>query len=124
MNASDELVEVNKFADNYYGTPKSFVNDSLSNGNNIITAIDVNGAFNVRKAFPQAHLIFIEPPSLEDLKKRLEGRGTETDEAIQKRLDIASSEIAKKDQFDVCVITDNIEDAVLEIANYIKKFLK
>lgn len=123
MNANGELVEINKFADNYYGTPKCFVNDNLSLGNSIITAIDVNGAFNVRKAFPQAHLIFIEPPSLEDLKNRLEGRGTETKDSIQKRLDIASSEIAMKDQFDISVVNDNIEDAVLEISNYIKKFI-
>lgn len=118
---NNELVEFNEFAGNFYGTPKKYVVDMLEQGKDIITAIDVHGAQNVKLAFSDAHLIFIEPPSLEVLKQRLINRGTESSEYIEQRLAIVGSELQKKDLFDICIINDNLEEALQELIDYINK---
>lgn len=124
MIENNELVEFNEFAGNFYGTPKAFAEEQLKDGNNIITAIDVNGAENVKKAFPDAHLIFIEPPSIDELRNRLINRGTESEEYIEKRLAIVQSELDKKGQFEVVFVNDEIKKCCEQITSYIIDFLK
>lgn len=116
-----QLVEWNEYADNIYGTPKKFVEKNLQSGNNVVTCIDVNGAFNVQKVFPNAQLIFIKPPSIEELKNRLLSRGTETPEQVEKRLNILESELQCVSKFDYCIINDCLDDAVNELFEIISK---
>lgn len=124
MIENNELVEYNEFAENFYGTPKAFAKEMLEAGENIITAIDVHGAENVKREFPQAHLIFIEPPSLDELRKRLINRGTESSDYIEKRLAIVQSELDKKPLFDVSFVNDDLKKTCEQITSYIQQFLK
>ncbi len=105
---------------NYYGTSRQEVEDKL-HSNNIIFEIDVAGARNVKKMLPQALLIFIQPPSWEDLEKRLIGRGSETPETIHTRLQTAQKELEQIDFFDYCVVNDRIDDTVEELWQLINK---
>ena len=86
MINKEELVEWAEFCDNYYGTPKSYIEDKINKGKDVILEIEVQGALQVKKIYPEAILIFIIPPSLTELKNRLLKRGTETSEIIEKRL--------------------------------------
>ena len=113
--SKDEFLEWAEFSGNHYGTKKAFVQDCLNNGANLILEIDTKGALNVKKIMPEAELIFIAPPSLEELEARLRGRHTETEEAIQKRLASIKLEIENSKQFDYKVINDTVENAVKEL---------
>ena len=113
--SNDEFLEWAEFSGNYYGTKKAFVQDCLNNGENLILEIDTKGALNVKKIMPEAELIFIAPPSVEELEARLRGRHTETEEAIQKRLASIKLEIENSKQFDYKVINDTVENAVKEL---------
>ena len=124
----DELVSQNGFLEwacvhgNSYGTLRSRVQDHMNAGGQVILEIDVQGAFQVKKAMPEAHLIFIEPPSLEELERRLRGRGTETEEVICKRMKTAEVELAQKMENDVQVVNDELERATDELVSYIGSF--
>ena len=98
--------------DNLYGTPKDMVMNRLEKGRNVILDIDVQGGLQVKRAMPEAVLIFILPPSLAELRRRLEGRGTETAEKIEKRLGQALNEIRLIGEYDYYVVNDDIEEAV------------
>ena len=98
--------------DNYYGTPKDMVLKRLERGRNVILDIDVQGGLQVRKAMPEAVLIFILPPSLAVLRSRLEGRGTETPEVIEKRLSKAVNEIKLIGEYDYMIVNDDRDEAV------------
>ena len=98
--------------DNLYGTPKDMVLNRLERGRNVILDIDVQGGLQVKKAMPEAVLIFILPPSLAELRRRLEGRGTETAEKIEKRLGQALNEIRLIGEYDSYVVNDDLEEAV------------
>ena len=124
MIDNNELVEYNEFAENFYGTPKAFAKEMLEKGESILCAIDVNGAENVKKEFPEAKLIFVEAPSLDELKARLLKRGTESPEYIEKRLAIVQSELDKKGQFDAVFVNDDLKKCADEITSYIQQFLK
>ena len=113
--SNDEFLEWAEFSGNHYGTKKAFVQDCSNNGENLILEIDTKGALNVKKIMPEAELIFIAPPSLEELEARLRGRHTETEEAIQKRLASIKLEIENSKQFDYKVINDTVENAVKEL---------
>ena len=113
--SNNEFLEWAEFSGNHYGTKKAFVNDCLNNGENLILEIDTKGALNVKKIMPEAELIFIAPPSLEELEARLRGRHTETEDAIQKRLASIKLEIENSKQFDYKVINDTVENAVKEL---------
>ena len=113
--SNDEFLEWAEFSGNHYGTKKAFVEDCLNNGENLILEIDTKGALNVKKIMPEAELIFIAPPSLEELEARLRGRHTETEEAIQKRLASIKLEIENSKQFDYRVVNDTVENAVKEL---------
>ena len=116
---NDMLLEHNVFVGNYYGTPKAPVEECLASGNDMILEIDVNGAAQVREKMPEAISIFIMPPSFEVLKKRLSGRGTETEELVNKRLTSALSEIARAKEYDYIVVNDAIEDAIDDLLSII-----
>ena len=98
--------------DNLYGTPKDMVMNRLERGRNVILDIDVQGGLQVKKAMPEAVLIFILPPSLEELRRRLEGRGTESAEKIEKRLGQALNEIKLIGEYDYFIVNENIDEAV------------
>lgn len=107
-----DFLEWAEFSGNKYGTKKSFVEECLQNDENLILEIDTKGALNVKKIMPNAVLIFILPPSLEELESRLRGRHTETEEAIQKRLASIKLEIENSQYFDYKIINDTIDNAV------------
>lgn len=97
---------------NYYGTPKEYVMEKLEAGTDVILEIDIQGALNVKKAYSDAVLIFVLPPSMEVLRKRLTDRHTETEEAINMRLSETLKEMSVMDQYDYCIINDVLDDAV------------
>jgi len=116
MIKNDELLEHNEFVGNFYGTPRKPVEAAVDGGFDIIVEIDVNGAEQIRKKIPDAISIFIMPPSLEVLKKRLSGRGTETAELVEKRLAASLGEIARAEEYDYIVVNDVLEEAVNDVA--------
>ena len=101
--------------DNYYGTPRAFVEEVLASGKDCILEIDPQGALQVRKATDEAVLVFIAPPSLEELRNRLTGRGTESAEEVEKRLSCAESELAYRDKFDYIIVNDDVETAAAKM---------
>ena len=117
---NNEFLEWAEFSGNCYGTKKEFVEKCLSKGENLILEIDTKGALNVKKLMPEATLIFIAPPSIEELEARLRGRHTETEEAIQKRLASIKSEIENSKHYDYVVVNDTVENAVKRIEEITK----
>jgi len=120
MIAQDQFVEYAQFNGNYYGTPKPFVEKCTDEGKTVFLEIEVQGAAKVREKVPDCISIFILPPSLEELERRLRGRKTESEEAIARRLAVAPVEIARQDEFDYRVINDDVDRAAYEIYNIIK----
>ena len=116
-----EFLEYNYYNDNYYGTSKKMVLDKMNKGINVFSEIDVNGAKNIKKIFPDALLIYIAPPSMEELKKRLIGRGTDPIERINQRLAIAEEEMKQVAFYDHVVINDDLDRATKEVKNIILK---
>ena len=115
-----ELLEYARYGINYYGTPKGPVDKWLNDGHIVILKIDVEGAGNIRKLYPDAVSIFIMPPSMEILEKRLRNRGSEEEEDVLRRLRIAVREIERcKDEYDYVVINDDLQDAVDDIKTII-----
>ncbi|MEG0770405.1 MAG: guanylate kinase [Clostridia bacterium] len=117
-----QLIEYTKFCDNYYGTPIAPVNDALLKGENIILEIETDGAMQVKSKFNDAILIFIMPPSIKELEKRLSGRQTETIEVIKKRLDKAREEMLLCDQYDYIIVNEDLETAAKQLDSLIKSF--
>lgn len=115
------FLEYNIYNGNYYGTSKEIVINKINNGINVFSEIDVNGAHNIKKVFPDALLIYIAPPSIEILKDRLIGRGTETIEKINQRLEIAEKELKEVDFYDYVVVNDDLDTATDEVRNIITK---
>lgn len=101
--------------DNYYGTPRAFVESVLESGKDCILEIDPQGALQVRKASSEAVLVFIAPPSLEELRSRLTGRGTESPEEVEKRLSCAEAELAYRNQYDYIIVNDEVETAAAKM---------
>ena len=120
MLKNDELLEYNVYIGNYYGTPKAPVVAAIEKGEDILIEVDVNGAKSIREKMPAAVSIFIMPPSYKELKRRLSGRGTESEEVIEKRMHESLSEIARATEFDYIVVNDNIDDAVDDIIEIIQ----
>ena len=115
MVQNDELLEHSVYVGNYYGTPRKFVEDKLSAGESVFLDIEVQGARQVKEKMPDAIMIFLIPPSLGELKKRLESRGTETEETIKGRLARAREEYAEADFYDYIVVNDDIDTAANEL---------
>ena len=114
------FLEYSNHFENYYGTPKDFVLDKL-NTHDVLLEIDVNGGLNVKKSYEKAVLIMILPPSLEEVKRRLIKRGTESMEKIELRMTRIEYELAKKDDYDYSVVNDDLITAVQQIEEIIKK---
>ncbi|ABS22759.1 guanylate kinase [Bacillus cytotoxicus] len=109
MIRNDQLLEWAEFVGNYYGTPIDYVEKTLSEGKDVFLEIEVQGAMQVKKAFPEGVFIFLAPPSLSELKNRIVGRGTETEEVIANRLTVAKEEIEMMDAYDYVVENDKVE---------------
>ena len=119
MIEHNEFLEHNLYVSNYYGTPRKPVEDAVANGDTIILEIDVNGAANVRKNMPGIKSVFIMPPSMEELERRLSKRGTESPEIVAERINKAKSEIERKDEYDYIVVNGVLETAVDDLYNII-----
>ena len=115
MVRNDELLEHAVYVGNYYGTPRKFVENKLADGDSVFLDIEVQGARQVKEKMPDAIMIFLIPPSLGELKKRLESRGTETEETIKGRLARAREEYAEADFYDYIVVNDDIDAAANEL---------
>ncbi|MGI6180464.1 MAG: guanylate kinase [Agathobaculum sp.] len=113
--AQDAFLEHAKYVDNYYGTLEAPVNEKLDAGCDVVLEIEVQGAMQVHEKRPDAVLVFIAPPSFEELAQRLRGRGTESEEKVQKRLETARREMQYADRFDYVVVNDEVDRAVDEI---------
>lgn len=109
------LIEHASYCGNYYGTPREYVRRQLEKGKDVILEIEIQGALKIKEKFPTALLLFVMPPNAAELKKRLEGRGTETPEVIEKRLERASEEAEGIENYDYIVINDRLEECVEEI---------
>lgn len=123
--ANDEFVEYEEvYTDKFYGTLKSQVDKQLVNGENIIFDVDVNGAMNIKKLYGKRALsIFIQPPSIEELRDRLEKRATDAPEVIAQRVERAKYELEQAEHFDEVVINDNLEVAKVEARALVEDFL-
>lgn len=112
MIKEGELIEWAQYVGNYYGTPKKAVEQQLEEGKDVLLEIEMQGGMLVKEQFPQAVLIFITTPSYQELKKRLEGRGTESPEEIDRRLMRAKQEVAYMDSYDYLVVNDDLPETV------------
>ena len=106
------FIEYARYVDNYYGTPRKFVEEELAAGHNVILEIEVQGAFNIKKQYDDAILIFFTAPSAQAIRERLIGRGTESEEVIHKRLERAKEESMDMTKYDYIVINDDLEECV------------
>ena len=118
--AGDFLEYMDVFGMNDDGTPRTYVEQQLAGGNDILLEIDVKGAMNVKRLCPDAVLVFVAPPSMDTLKKRLVGRGTETEEAVERRTREAFAEMKLLPEYDYAVVNDVLETAVNEVETIIK----
>lgn len=113
------FIEWAQYLDNYYGTPRKFVEDEMAKGRDIILEIEVQGAMHVRKQYPDAILIFITAPSAESLRERLIGRGTESAEVIGKRMKRAAEEAEDMQEYDYIVVNDDLDTCVHSVHSII-----
>ena len=111
----DYFLEYVKYGENYYGTPKKKIEELVESGYNVFLKIEVEGAGNVRKFFPECISIFIVPPSFDALEARLKGRGTETAETLNRRLGIAREELLRAKEYDYIVVNDKLDDCVNDV---------
>ncbi len=119
--ADDALLEHAEFAGNRYGTPAAPIMEHTAKGETALLDIDLQGFRQVKEKMPEAVSIFIVPPSLEELERRLRGRGTDTEEKIQQRLKIAETELKSVSEYDHVVVNDIVERAAAEILEIINK---
>ena len=115
MIKNNEVLEYTEYCGNYYGTPKKAVQDMLNEGKDVILKIEVEGAMNIKKIFPECVLIFILPPSFAELDRRLRKRGTETEETIAARIAQAKNELEFADKFDYLIVNGELEKAVTDV---------
>ena len=120
MIAKDDLIEYAMYVGNYCGTPKAYVEEQLCAGKDVILEIEIQGALKVKEKFPNTLLLFVTPPSAEELRKRLEGRGTETREVIDGRMKRAIEEAEYMDQYDYLVVNDELDVCVEEMHHLIQ----
>lgn len=118
--ARDGFIEWAQVHSNYYGTPLAPIEQHLAAGDTVLLEIDVQGAFQVLDKLPQAKLVFIAPPSIEELERRLRGRGTETEEVIAQRLANAKGEMDASKDYDFVIVNDDLERATKELARVLE----
>ena len=114
------FIEYARYVDNYYGTPKAYVEEQLKEGKNVILEIEIQGALNIKSMFPDAVLLFIMPPSAKELERRLVGRGTEDEATIRARLSRASEEAQGVENYNYIVINDDVDACVETIDSIVK----
>ncbi|WP_302961869.1 guanylate kinase [uncultured Adlercreutzia sp.] len=115
------FLEWAEYAGNCYGTPLASVQREMAAGRQVVLEIEVQGALQVKEKMPEAHLVFIEPPSLEELERRLRGRGTETDDVVRKRMETALVELSHKMEYDIRLVNDDLDDAVAQLVAYVNE---
>lgn len=120
MIENDEFLEYAEVYDNFYGTPKKPVLEAVEKGENIILEIDIQGAIQVKKNYPEGIFIFILPPTMAELKNRIIERGSETDETLKKRMLSAFHEISYMEKYDYFIINDVLEDSIKSFKSIIK----
>lgn len=115
----DGLVEYARYCDNYYGTPRKWVEEQLESGRDVILEIEIQGALKVKAKFPETLLLFVMPPSAKELQRRLTGRGTETAEVIQSRMERAVQESEGIENYDYIIVNDNLDECVAQMHDII-----
>ncbi|HBA64062.1 MAG TPA: guanylate kinase [Lachnospiraceae bacterium] len=120
MIAKDELIEYAKYVENYYGTPKAYVEEQLNAGKDVILEIEIQGALKVKEKFPETLLLFVTPPDAKTLRERLIGRGTETPEVIDMRMKRAAEEAEGMEQYDYLMINDDLDTCIEEMHRIIQ----
>ncbi|SET36811.1 guanylate kinase [Paenibacillus sp. NFR01] len=119
MIEADQLLEYAEYVGNYYGTPRDFVDKTLAEGKDIILEIEVQGALKVKEKFPEGIFVFLLPPSMDELKDRIVGRGTEHPDVISHRMSVAEDEISLIRHYDYAVVNDEIDLACKRIESII-----
>ena len=119
----DEFVEWEKFYDYYYGTLKSYIDENIKKGKSVILEIDVKGALEVKKIYPDSILVYILPPSFEELVSRLTNRKTEDEEDLKKRIERAEMELSLKDKFDYFIENNELSKAISDAKSLIEKII-
>mgnify|MGYP000062008832 CR=1 FL=1 len=119
MIDEDKLIEYAQYVGNYYGTPKEYVESQLEAGKNVILEIEIQGALNIKKIYPEAVLMFIMPPNVQELEERLKGRGTEDEATVKARLMRACEEAKGVESYNYIVINDSIKKCVERINNIV-----
>ena len=114
-----EMLEYAEYVGNYYGTPLNYVNETLEQGHDVFLEIEVQGAMQIKEKCPDAVFIFLTPPSLDELRQRIEGRGTDEKEVIDKRMAVAVKEIEMMENYDYAVVNDTVDHAVRQIEEII-----
>ncbi len=117
---NDQLIEHARYVSNYYGTPRSYVEEKMAEGKDVILEIEIQGALKVKEKFPETLLVFVVPPSAEELKRRLIGRGTETMEVIEQRMKRATEEAEEMESYDYILVNDDLNKAVEDLHNLIQ----
>ncbi len=117
----DKFLEYAKYVENYYGTPREYVEQKRNEGKNVILEIDIQGGLQVIDKCKDAVSIFVLPPSIDDLKKRLSGRGTEKQETIDKRIDVAQKEIESGKVYKYHIVNDDLDKSIEKVIDIIKK---
>lgn len=117
--AQDGLVEYARYCDNYYGTPRKWVEQQLESGKDVILEIEIQGALKVKEKFPETLLLFVMPPSAKELERRLTGRGTETAEVIQSRMERAVQESEGIENYDYIIVNDKLDECVAQMHDII-----
>lgn len=124
MIDSGMMLEWATYDGNYYGTPKKTVDNMLNEGKNVILEIDVQGAFKVKEIFPETVMIFVLPPSMEELKKRLIERGREGESSIKARMEAAKAELELAARYNYVIVNDNLQRCVDEVRDIIEKTME
>lgn len=114
------LIEYAVYVENYYGTPRSYVEEQMAAGRNVVLEIEIQGALKVKERFPDAVLIFVLPPSVRELYRRLRDRGTEAEDVIGKRMRRAAEEADNIDKYDYIIINDEVEESVRRLHSLIE----
>ncbi len=120
MIVQDEFLEYAEYVGNYYGTPRTFVDQKLNEGKNVLLEIEIQGAMQIKGKYPEAVLVFVMPPSAEELRNRLTKRGTETEEVIEKRMKRAVSESEGIENYDYIVVNDDVDKCTALLHNIIQ----
>ncbi len=117
------FIEWEQVYDYYYGTDKNFVEETINSGSSILIEVDVKGALSIKDKYAESNMIFILPPSLEELVKRLKNRKTETEEDFKKRIDRAKMELSQKDLFEYQIVNEDVNIAVKQLSKLINKII-